>query len=150
MVAVNDSRTCTTITDKLSNCASGVSGVTKKQVTQLLDNLLINYNKGFRPGHGGKPLYIRAHILIRSMGPVTEIDMSYSMQLYYRQVWYDKRLAFNLENITELQLNNKFLHNIWKPDTYFLNGKKSYQHDITVPNIFLRMRKDGRLYVSRR
>ncbi|XP_052826674.1 gamma-aminobutyric acid receptor subunit alpha-5 isoform X2 [Octopus bimaculoides] len=130
--------------------ASGVSGVTKKQVTQLLDNLLINYNKGFRPGHGGKPLYIRAHILIRSMGPVTEIDMSYSMQLYYRQVWYDKRLAFNLENITELQLNNKFLHNIWKPDTYFLNGKKSYQHDITVPNIFLRMRKDGRLYVSRR
>lgn len=128
----------------------GVIAVTREQVTELLDNLLVKYNKRFRPGHGEKPLYIRAHILIRSMGPVTEIDMSYSMQLYYRQVWYDKRLAFNLGNITELQLNNKFLHKIWVPDTYFLNGKKSYQHDITVPNIFLRVRKDGRLYTSRR
>ena len=39
---------------------------------------------------------------------------------------------------------------VWKPDTYFLNGKKSYLHKITVPNKFLRIKQNGELTYSMR
>ncbi len=31
-------------------------------------------------------------------------------------------------------MNWQFLSKIWRPDTYFLNGKDSYLHKIAVPN----------------
>ena len=34
----------------------------------------------------------------------------------------------------ELTLNWKSLSRIWRPDTYFVNGKDSYRHNIVVPN----------------
>ena len=39
---------------------------------------------------------------------------------------------------------------IWKPDTYFLNGKESYLHKIPTTNRFLRLRKDGSVFYSSR
>ncbi|VDI64690.1 gamma-aminobutyric acid receptor subunit alpha [Mytilus galloprovincialis] len=72
------------------------------------------------------------------------------MQCYLRQRWYDNRLRFNLENITEVTLSNSFLKYIWKPNTYFINGRRSQQPNITVPNVFVRIRQDGRIYMSRR
>ncbi|KAL3878499.1 hypothetical protein ACJMK2_030843, partial [Sinanodonta woodiana] len=74
----------------------------------------------------------------------------YSFQCYFRQRWYDERLNFRIRNISEITLNNLFLYHIWKPNTYFINGRKSYQHNITVPNLFVRIREDGRVYLSRR
>ena len=74
----------------------------------------------------------------------------YSFQCYFRQRWYDNRLKFDIRNITEVTLNNLFLSHIWKPNTYFLNGHRSNQHNITVPNLFVRIREDGRVYLSRR
>ena len=74
----------------------------------------------------------------------------YSFQCYFRQRWFDNRLRFDIRNITEVTLNNLFLSHIWKPNTYFLNGQRSNQHNITVPNLFVRIRDDGRVYLSRR
>ncbi|XP_052075913.1 gamma-aminobutyric acid receptor alpha-like [Mytilus californianus] len=98
----------------------------------------------------GPAIRIETDILVRSMGPVKESEMSYSMQCYLRQRWYDNRLRFNLENITEVTLSNSFLKYIWKPNTYFINGRRSQQPNITVPNVFVRIRQDGRIYMSRR
>ena len=36
--------------------------------------------------------------------------------------------------ISELAMNWQFLDKIWRPDTFFLNGKDSYLHKIAVPN----------------
>ncbi len=36
--------------------------------------------------------------------------------------------------MNELVLNWAFLTKIWVPDTFFVNGKDSYLHKITVPN----------------
>ncbi|KAJ8298079.1 LOW QUALITY PROTEIN: hypothetical protein KUTeg_024610 [Tegillarca granosa] len=91
-----------------------------------------------------EPINIETDILVRSMGP------SYSMQCYLRQRWFDERLKFSLENISEVTLSNSFLKNIWKPNTYFLNGRGSKQHNMTVPNVFVRIREDGLIYMSRR
>ncbi|XP_069129302.1 gamma-aminobutyric acid receptor subunit alpha-6-like [Argopecten irradians] len=121
-----------------------------ENVTRLLNQLLTNYHKEVRPGFGGDPLRIETDILVRSMGPVLETEMSYSMQCYLRQRWHDERLKFNLENITKVTLSTAFLKYIWKPNTYFLNGRRSTQHNITTPNVFVRISADGSIYMSRR
>ncbi|XP_059351093.1 gamma-aminobutyric acid receptor alpha-like [Daphnia carinata] len=42
------------------------------------------------------------------------------------------------------------LDRIWKPDTYFYNGKNSYLHTITTPNKLVRLFPDGRILYSSR
>ena len=58
----------------------------------------------------GPPVLIEVNMQVRSMGPISEMDMvspahkwrfyysiiqSYSMDSYFRQSWVDKRLAFS-------------------------------------------------------
>lgn len=72
------------------------------------------------------------------------------MDCYFRQSWVDKRLAFSLHSSDTLALSISMLAKIWKPDTYFYNGKQSYLHTITTPNKFVRLFQDGRVLYSSR
>ncbi|RZF33208.1 hypothetical protein LSTR_LSTR009753 [Laodelphax striatellus] len=83
------------------------------------------------------------------MGPVSELDMDYSMDCYFRQTWRDSRLGFKGPQ-KSLSLSIKMLERIWRPDTYFYNGKQSYVHTITVPNKLLRITQDGDILYSMR
>lgn len=73
----------------------------------------------------------------------------YSMDCYFRQYWRDTRLSF-LGPIRSLSLSIKMLERIWRPDTYFYNGKHSYVHTITVPNKLLRISQHGDILYSMR
>ena len=53
-----------------------------------------------------------------------------------------------LPGVTELALNWAFVAKIWVPDTFIVNGKKSYLHKITVPNKFIRISPNGRVSYS--
>ncbi|XP_062562938.1 gamma-aminobutyric acid receptor alpha-like [Armigeres subalbatus] len=118
-------------------------------ISELLDNLLRGYDNSIRPDFGGSPAVIEVDIMVRSMGPISEVDMTYSMDCYFRQSWVDRRLAFTGEYNT-LALSISMLGRIWKPDTYFYNGKQSYLHTITTPNKFVRINQDGRVLYSSR
>lgn len=85
---------------------------------------------------------------VRSMGPISEVDMTYSMDCYFRQSWVDRRLAFSGRK--NLALSIEMLRKIWKPDTYIFNGRKSYLHTITTPNKFVRLFPNGRVLYSQR
>lgn len=62
------------------------------------------------------------------------------MDCYFRQSWIDKRLAFEelnfSQNITTLALSISMLKKIWKPDTFFFNGKKKFKK-IILPNCLI-------------
>ncbi|KAL7293830.1 hypothetical protein TKK_0012888 [Trichogramma kaykai] len=118
-------------------------------ISELLDNLLRGYDNSVRPDFGGPPAVVEVDIMVRSMGPISEVDMTYSMDCYFRQSWVDKRLAFQSGKET-LALSISMLARIWKPDTYFYNGKQSYLHTITSPNKFVRLYQDGRVLYSSR
>lgn len=100
------------------------------------------------------PLYVQTNISMtqsnQSANSFMSLFQSYSMQIYFRQRWVDKRLSFYLPNITELSLSNRFIQNIWKPNSYFLNGRDSKQHNLTVPNAFVRLSHNGSIYISMR
>ena len=76
----------------------------------------------------------------------------FSMDCYFRQMWKDDRLAFEAphDNITELRPSIKMLDEIWKPDTYFLNGQGSYLHTITYSNKLFRINTTGNTLYSQR
>ncbi|XP_019882616.2 gamma-aminobutyric acid receptor alpha-like [Camponotus floridanus] len=118
-------------------------------ISDLLDNLLRGYDNSIRPDFGGPPATVEVDIMVRSMGPISEVDMTYSMDCYFRQSWVDRRLAFQGGKET-LALSISMLAKIWKPDTYFYNGKHSYLHTITSPNKFVRLYQDGRVLYSSR
>ncbi|KAJ9596975.1 hypothetical protein L9F63_012005, partial [Diploptera punctata] len=120
-----------------------------RNVSELLDNLLRGYDNSIRPDFGGPPAIVEVDIMVRSMGPISEVDMTYSMDCYFRQSWVDRRLAFQ-GNKETLALSISMLQRIWKPDTYFYNGKQSYLHTITTPNKFVRLYQDGRVLYSSR
>ncbi|XP_019893131.1 gamma-aminobutyric acid receptor subunit alpha-2 [Musca domestica] len=121
-----------------------------RNISILLENLLKSYEQSQLPTHGqGIPTVVQTNILIRSMGPVSELDMDYSMDCYFRQYWKDKRLSFQ-GPIKSLSLSIKMLERIWRPDTYFYNGKHSHIHTITVPNKLLRLDQDGGILYSMR
>jgi hypothetical protein len=71
------------------------------------------------------------------------------MDCYFRQYWRDARLSFS-GPIKSLSLSIKMLERIWRPDTYFYNGKQSYVHTITVPNKLLRLSSNGDIIYSMR
>lgn len=76
----------------------------------------------------------------------------YQFDCYFRQMWTDSRLAFlkpyNYNKTLSVSIQTLSL--IWKPDTYFYNGRKSYIHDITTPNKLLRIEPNGRILYSMR
>ncbi|XP_058789517.1 gamma-aminobutyric acid receptor alpha-like isoform X1 [Phymastichus coffea] len=127
-----------------------VNDIVSRNITMVLENLLMNYENSQLPTHGkGRPTIVKTNIYIRSMGPISELDMDYSMDCYFRQYWRDSRLSF-LGPIKSLSLSIKMLERIWRPDTYFYNGKQSYVHTITVPNKLLRITQEGDILYSMR
>ncbi|XP_053599653.1 gamma-aminobutyric acid receptor subunit alpha-2 [Plodia interpunctella] len=138
------------VTDWRRNTKRSINDAVSKNITLVLENLLKNYENSQLPTHGkGYPTVVQTNILIRSMGPVSELDMDYSMDCYFRQYWRDARLSF-LGPIRSLSLSIKMLERIWRPDTYFYNGKHSYVHTITVPNKLLRISQHGDILYSMR
>ncbi|XP_014091443.2 gamma-aminobutyric acid receptor subunit alpha-2 [Bactrocera oleae] len=138
----------TTATNMRKRTAS--ADMLSRNISIILENLLKSYEQSQLPTHGqGIPTVVRTNILIRSMGPVSELDMDYSMDCYFRQYWHDKRLSFQ-GPIQSLSLSIKMLDKIWRPDTYFFNGKHSHIHTITVPNKLLRLDQNGGILYSMR
>lgn len=62
--------------------------------------------------------------------------------MYFQQYWRDKRLAY-IGIPLNLTLDNRVADQLWVPDTYFLNDKKSFVHGVTVKNRMIRLHPDG-------
>lgn len=62
--------------------------------------------------------------------------------MYFQQYWRDKRLAYAGIPFN-LTLDNRVADQLWVPDTYFLNDKKSFVHGVTVKNRMIRLHPDG-------
>uniref|UniRef100_A0A674NYS2 Gamma-aminobutyric acid type A receptor subunit beta3 n=1 Tax=Takifugu rubripes TaxID=31033 RepID=A0A674NYS2_TAKRU len=69
-------------------------------------------------------------------------DVDYTLTMYFQQYWRDKRLAY-LGIPLNLTLDNRVADQLWVPDTYFLNDKKSFVHGVTVKNRMIRLHPDG-------
>uniref|UniRef100_A0A3Q2YZF6 Gamma-aminobutyric acid type A receptor subunit alpha2 n=1 Tax=Hippocampus comes TaxID=109280 RepID=A0A3Q2YZF6_HIPCM len=117
--------------------------------TRILDSLLDGYDNRLRPGLGDRVTEVKTDIFVTSFGPVSDTDMEYTIDVFFRQAWKDERLKFH-GPMNVLPLNNLMASKIWTPDTFFHNGKKSVAHNMTMPNKLLRIKDDGTLLYTMR
>ncbi|XP_078514363.1 gamma-aminobutyric acid receptor subunit alpha-5 [Lissotriton helveticus] len=117
--------------------------------TRILDGLLDGYDNRLRPGLGERITRVKTDIYVTSFGPVSDTEMEYTIDVFFRQSWKDERLSFK-GPMQRLPLNNLLASKIWTPDTFFHNGKKSIAHNMTTPNKLLRLEDDGTLLYTMR
>uniref|UniRef100_A0A3B3R6M6 Gamma-aminobutyric acid type A receptor subunit beta2 n=1 Tax=Paramormyrops kingsleyae TaxID=1676925 RepID=A0A3B3R6M6_9TELE len=124
-------------------CAQSVNDPSNMSlVKETVDRLLKGYDIRLRPDFGGAPVAVGMNIDIASIDMVSEVNMDYTLTMYFQQAWRDKRLSYS-EIPLNLTLDNRVADQLWVPDTYFLNDKKSFVHGVTVKNRMIRLHPDG-------
>ncbi|KAJ8266823.1 hypothetical protein GJAV_G00135080 [Gymnothorax javanicus] len=118
-------------------------------ITRVLDRLLDGYDNRLRPGFGGPVTEVKTDIFVTSFGPVSDVEMEYTIDVFFRQTWIDERLKFE-GPIEILRLNNLMVSKIWTPDTFFRNGKRSISHNMTTPNKLFRIMQNGTILYTMR
>ncbi|XP_077470357.1 gamma-aminobutyric acid receptor subunit delta [Stigmatopora argus] len=114
-----------------------------------LDELMKGYARNFRPGIGGPPVNVAMAIEVASIDHISEANMDYTMTVYLRQSWHDDRLSYNHTNKT-LGLDSRFVDKLWLPDTFIVNAKSAWFHDVTVENKLIRLQPNGVILYSSR
>ncbi|XP_062899276.1 gamma-aminobutyric acid receptor subunit alpha-4 [Mobula hypostoma] len=140
----------------VTTCIREISGEVKKQeklfpenFTRILDRLLDGYDNRLRPGFGGAVTEVKTDIYVTSFGPVSDVEMEYTMDVFFRQTWVDNRLKYDGPTKI-LRLNNLMVTKVWTPDTFFRNGKKSISHNMTAPNKLFRIMQNGTILYTMR
>uniref|UniRef100_A0A8C3ARJ7 Gamma-aminobutyric acid type A receptor subunit alpha6a n=1 Tax=Cyclopterus lumpus TaxID=8103 RepID=A0A8C3ARJ7_CYCLU len=127
----------------------GSEKIYSDNITLILDRLLDGYDNRLRPGSGGGITEVKTDIFVTSFGPVSDVEMEYTMDMFFRQMWVDERLKF--EGPSEiLRLNNRMVDKIWTPDSFFRNSKKSISHNMTTPNKLFRIMQNGTVLYTMR
>ncbi|XP_073172675.1 gamma-aminobutyric acid receptor subunit delta isoform X2 [Lepidochelys kempii] len=112
-----------------------------------LDDLMKGYARNFRPGIGGPPVNVALAIEVTSIDHISEVNMEYTMTVFLHQSWRDDRLSYNHTNET-LGLDSRFVDKLWLPDTFIVNAKSAWFHDVTVENKLIRLQPDGVILYS--
>uniref|UniRef100_W5LI61 Gamma-aminobutyric acid type A receptor subunit alpha6a n=1 Tax=Astyanax mexicanus TaxID=7994 RepID=W5LI61_ASTMX len=126
---------------------TGSQKISSENITRILDRLLEGYDNRLRPGSGVSVTEVKTDIFVTSFGPVSDVEMEFTLDMFFRQMWVDKRLAFE-GPIEILRLNNRMLDKIWTPDTFFRNAKKSLAHNMTSPNKMFRIMQNGTVFYT--
>uniref|UniRef100_A0A8D0YUC0 Gamma-aminobutyric acid type A receptor subunit beta2 n=1 Tax=Sus scrofa TaxID=9823 RepID=A0A8D0YUC0_PIG len=128
-------------------CAQSVNDPSNMSlVKETVDRLLKGYDIRLRPDFGGPPVAVGMNIDIASIDMVSEVNMV-STEVYGcvsadLHSGTGKRLSYNVIPLN-LTLDNRVADQLWVPDTYFLNDKKSFVHGVTVKNRMIRLHPDG-------
>lgn len=118
-------------------------------ISAILDSLLRGYDKRIRPNYGGPPVDIGVTMHILSISSVSEVQMDFTLDFYFRQFWKDERLGYGLgHGINNLIVGAEVVEKLWVPDTFFVNEKSAYFHVATTPNSFLRIYPSGEILRS--
>ncbi|XP_047525077.1 gamma-aminobutyric acid receptor subunit beta-like [Pieris napi] len=113
-------------------------------VSAILDSLTVSYDKRVRPNYGGPPVEVGVTMNVLSISSISEVNMDFTLDLYFLQYWTDPRLAYKKRpGIETLTVGSEFIRNIWVPDTFFVNEKQSYFHDVTTRNEYMRIHHSG-------
>ncbi|XP_061600066.1 gamma-aminobutyric acid receptor subunit beta-1 isoform X2 [Cololabis saira] len=130
----------------MSACVRGTQRASEPSnmsyVKSTVDKLLKGYDIRLRPDFGGAPVDVGMSIDIASIDMVSEVNMDYTITMYFQQSWRDKRLSYTGIPLN-LTLDNRVADQLWVPDTYFINDKKSFVHGVTVKNRMIRLHPDG-------
>ncbi|XP_020912567.1 glycine receptor subunit alpha-2 [Exaiptasia diaphana] len=106
------------------------------------------YDPRIRPNVNGPPTRISTGFWVLSIDSVSVTDMAFGVDIFLRQEWVDERLDIGLNQT--LSLGSSVMSDMWLPDTYFKNAKRSTFHDVTAKNLMLRIGNNGSVHYNTR
>ncbi|XP_048772310.2 glycine receptor subunit alpha-2-like isoform X2 [Ostrea edulis] len=107
------------------------------------------YDPRVPPMNEGKPVLNTIQLYIQGLDSISDSTMDFKMSFFIRQRWYDHRLAYQGRfDFSKVELDTKVMSNIWVPDLYIKNEKKSEIHAVTVPNKLMHIYPDGLVVYS--
>nr|CAD2139236.1 unnamed protein product [Meloidogyne enterolobii] len=115
----------------------------------------IKYDHRQCPQNEGKAVQISVSVVISNIRAVSEVTMDYSLEMFYREIWMDKRLNYDIKqfrNKTELALHESYANFLWHPDTFMPNAiaSKNPRKQSISHRSLLRLQSDGQILYSRR
>ena len=83
---------------------------------------------------------------VLALHKVDDVNMEFHMDMYFRQFWNDKRLAFGQSaNPPVSKIKHASLKDIvWVPDPFFVNQKEGKVLDNPADNTLFSIDKDGK------
>ncbi|KAF4791382.1 Gamma-aminobutyric acid receptor subunit pi [Turdus rufiventris] len=106
-----------------------------------IQKIIKGYNKYLRPFFDNGPVSVGMSMDIASIDTISEINMDYTATIFLRQRWTDERLCF--DGNKSLSLDGRLVEMLWVPDTFIVDSKKSFLHDVTVENRLIRIYPNG-------
>ena len=89
------------------------------------------------------PTKVTVNLFVRSFEKIDDVKMEFSVQITFRQLWNDNRLAFNNMGGKIKYLTMTERDKVWMPDTFFRNEKDANFHEIIQPNLYVRVFPNG-------
>ncbi len=112
---------------------------------------IVLYNSFSTHSPPDKPVVIGVTLHIISISSVSEVQMDFTCDFYFRQGWRDPRLSFHPSpGLKALFVGADVAKQIWVPDTFFANEKSAQFHTATTPNTFIRIKANGEVFRSTR
>uniref|UniRef100_A0A914WL76 Neurotransmitter-gated ion-channel ligand-binding domain-containing protein n=1 Tax=Plectus sambesii TaxID=2011161 RepID=A0A914WL76_9BILA len=96
-----------------------------------------------------QPVQVRVGLYVISLSSFDSSKMEYSIDIDFEMRWIDFRLANNYSRPIGIK-EKEIIDQIWRPDPYFVNSKKSYFHAVSFPNFRMRIRQDGLIVYNMR
>ncbi|NXC03883.1 GBRP protein, partial [Orthonyx spaldingii] len=106
-----------------------------------IQKIIKGYNKYLRPFFDNGPVSVGMSMDIASIDTISEINMDYTATIFLRQRWTDERLCF--DGNKSLSLDGRLVEMLWVPDTFIVDSKRSFLHDVTVENRLIRIYPNG-------
>jgi len=113
--------------------------------------MLNGYSRYVRPNFTGTPTLVSLEVTVLSFGELNERDMTFTINFFLRQRWYDYRLRHNLSaTFTPLLGRTNPADIIWVPDTVFINAMKSTKQQVTNNHDKLDIKSNGEVLWGQR
>uniref|UniRef100_A0A1I7T984 Neur_chan_LBD domain-containing protein n=1 Tax=Caenorhabditis tropicalis TaxID=1561998 RepID=A0A1I7T984_9PELO len=106
-----------------------------KHVSQLLENLLTDYNKAVRPVHNASDaLKVKFGANLCRLIDVDEVNQVLTTSLWLEMQWYDKKLTWNPSDWGGVEYIHIPSDQIWIPDIVLYNNADGEPH-ITITSL---------------
>ena len=113
----------------------------------IIKEMFLDYNPMLRPNYLGAATDVDVDATILAITNLDEVNMMYTLDMFFRQRWHDYRLAHNLsEKLTIIMGTKDPSDIIWVPDTVFIDSVTSNMHHVTVNNHNLNINPDGSVF----
>ncbi|XP_032240577.2 gamma-aminobutyric acid receptor subunit gamma-3 isoform X2 [Nematostella vectensis] len=119
-----------------------------RNLSLFINNVIRRHPRNVRPNAGGEKVMVDIEFKVISFGEIKEANMEYSLDIFFRQWWYDSRFAHNYSMPFTMAADPTEL--FWTPDTYFWNVKSANYHRVTRENMRVMINPDGKIYFSAR